>query len=152
MFNRFSLSRFKKAEATEPFRVDEIKAGPTGSITYGPQRNQSQQQSVASSQSQKLPWRQDQQPQQSRQPANLPGAVLFSSSPGAGAGVGAGSGNQQQLQQTIAGAGGSTWQPPEWAVDPRPGIHSLDVLKVCISSTHHSPLSRFKLSRDRFHS
>ncbi|XP_078443575.1 SMAD/FHA domain-containing protein [Wolffia australiana] len=30
---------------------------------------------------------------------------------------------------TQIGGGQSTWQPPDWAIDPRPGIYYLDVLK-----------------------
>ncbi|KAL2620506.1 hypothetical protein R1flu_000711 [Riccia fluitans] len=30
---------------------------------------------------------------------------------------------------TSLGGGGSNWQPPDWAVDPRPGVFWLDVLK-----------------------
>ncbi|KAL4562926.1 hypothetical protein LXL04_026957 [Taraxacum kok-saghyz] len=30
---------------------------------------------------------------------------------------------------TQTGAGQSTWQPPDWAIEPRPGVYYLDVLK-----------------------
>lgn len=39
---------------------------------------------------------------------------------------------QQQTPQhhlTQIGEGQSTWQPPEWAMDPRPGVYYLQVLK-----------------------
>lgn len=41
-------------------------------------------------------------------------------------------GQQQQTPQhhlTQIGEGQSTWQPPEWAMDPRPGVYYLQVLK-----------------------
>ncbi|KAJ7967859.1 nuclear inhibitor of protein phosphatase 1 [Quillaja saponaria] len=34
-----------------------------------------------------------------------------------------------QNQQTAVGGGQSTWQPPDWAIEPRPGVYYLDVLK-----------------------
>ncbi|KAK1406034.1 hypothetical protein QVD17_42231 [Tagetes erecta] len=41
--------------------------------------------------------------------------------------------NQQQQQQqqpiTQVGGGQSSWQPPDWAIEPRPGVYYLDVLK-----------------------
>ncbi|KAF5475010.1 hypothetical protein F2P56_006860 [Juglans regia] len=36
-------------------------------------------------------------------------------------------GQTQQLTQV--GGGQSTWQPPDWAIEPRPGVYYLDVLK-----------------------
>ncbi|KAK6149608.1 hypothetical protein DH2020_017133 [Rehmannia glutinosa] len=32
-------------------------------------------------------------------------------------------------QVTQVGGGQSTWQPPDWAIEPRPGVYYLDVLK-----------------------
>lgn len=36
-------------------------------------------------------------------------------------------GQTQQLTQV--GGGQSTWQPPDWAIEPRPGVYYLEVLK-----------------------
>lgn len=33
------------------------------------------------------------------------------------------------LQVTQLGGGQSTWQPPDWAIEPRPGVYYLDVFK-----------------------
>jgi nuclear inhibitor of protein phosphatase 1 len=30
---------------------------------------------------------------------------------------------------TQVGGGQSTWQPPDWAIEPRPGVYYLEVLK-----------------------
>jgi nuclear inhibitor of protein phosphatase 1 len=30
---------------------------------------------------------------------------------------------------TQVGGGQSTWQPPDWAIEPRPGVYYLDVVK-----------------------
>ncbi|KAJ0568743.1 putative transcription factor interactor and regulator FHA-SMAD family [Helianthus annuus] len=34
-----------------------------------------------------------------------------------------------QVQITQVGGGQSSWQPPDWAIEPRPGVYYLDVLK-----------------------
>jgi len=35
----------------------------------------------------------------------------------------------QNQQATQVGGGQSTWQPPDWAIEPRPGVFYLEVLK-----------------------
>ncbi|KAF7803887.1 Nuclear inhibitor of protein phosphatase 1 [Senna tora] len=35
----------------------------------------------------------------------------------------------QTQQATQVGGGQSTWQPPDWAIEPRPGVYYLEVLK-----------------------
>ncbi|XVF75144.1 hypothetical protein PTKIN_Ptkin13bG0163900 [Pterospermum kingtungense] len=35
----------------------------------------------------------------------------------------------QSQQATQVGGGQSTWQPPDWAIEPRPGVYYLEVLK-----------------------
>ncbi|XP_010481371.1 PREDICTED: nuclear inhibitor of protein phosphatase 1 [Camelina sativa] len=37
--------------------------------------------------------------------------------------------HQHLAEKTQIGAGQSTWHPPDWAIEPRPGVYSLEVLK-----------------------
>lgn len=37
--------------------------------------------------------------------------------------------HSQSQQGTQLGGGQSTWQPPDWAIEPRPGVYYLQVLK-----------------------
>ncbi|XP_039016372.1 protein phosphatase 1 regulatory inhibitor subunit PPP1R8 homolog [Hibiscus syriacus] len=52
--------------------------------------------------------------------------------------------DQTQVQPaTQLGGGQSTWQPPDWAIEPRPGVYHLEVLK------EGQVLDRIKLDRRR---
>eukprot|EP00249_Psilotum_nudum_P022065 c28360_g2_i1 orf=245-1612(+) len=112
MFNRYSLDRFKKAQSIEPFSVNAGVAAPAP-------------------------------PPQAKPP--LPATELPKSSPPVTAQPQPQSRSQPQLLQTASaseppvaavsvhstgiGNGQSNWQPPDWAVEPRPGVYWLEVVK-----------------------
>lgn len=101
MYGRTGLNRFKKAESLEPFSVSTSKTAsqPLVSSHYS-QTSLQQTQSIS----------QHNAPQR-------PPAPDAASTVGAGAHV------------TQVGGGQSTWKPPDWAIEPRPGVYYLDVLK-----------------------
>ncbi|CAI5994501.1 unnamed protein product [Closterium sp. NIES-65] len=137
MFNRFNLDRFKKAQSSDPFGIGEtrgaipekssvasqttaVAAGrATGTVIYAsstqPIRSpvtKSQEHAAQTHANQQQQQQQKQQQQQQPQ-------------------------QQQEQEQVVAitiGGGSSTWQPPEWAVVPKPGVYSLEVLKDGVSA------------------
>lgn len=116
MYGRASgLDRFKKAESLEPFSVSSVNSSS---------RNVSQQNSskVVGHSSSAWPPPQSQssahQHQQQQQHASHK-AVGVEAAPLLG----------QTQQATQVGGGQSTWQPPDWAIEPRPGVFYLEVLK-----------------------
>lgn len=96
---RSGLDRFKKAETLEPFSVQQSGSGAKSAAKV--------------------------------QPAAL--APPQSSRPGPShAPQGAGSsaaGQEAGPAGTQIGGGQSAWQPPDWAIEPRPGVFYLEVLK-----------------------
>jgi len=109
MYGRTGLDRFKKAESVEPFSVALNSAPKTAS--QPPARVVCQ--SYPHQQSQyTLPYGQLHASQKPAAESALPPAV--SSTP---------------PQVTQIGGGQSTWQPPDWAIEPRPGVYYLEVLK-----------------------
>ncbi|GLJ08633.1 hypothetical protein SUGI_0092690 [Cryptomeria japonica] len=104
MFNRSGLDRFKKAQSLEPFSVN---ANP---ITKQPP--QQQQQSIPRSFQSQVTQPQVQYHGFARPAAPEPAPAAVPST-----------------QSTAIGGGQSNWQPPDWAVEPRPGVYRLEVMK-----------------------
>ncbi|XP_057961369.1 protein phosphatase 1 regulatory inhibitor subunit PPP1R8 homolog [Malania oleifera] len=111
MFGRAGLDRFKKAQSLEPFSVS---VNATTKTATQPAPRTAAPASVPLSQP-KTPLQQTQYQQQyvSQYPAG----------PDAPPSVG------PTQQATQVGGGQSTWQPPDWAIEPRPGVYYLEVLK-----------------------
>ncbi|XP_075523059.1 LOW QUALITY PROTEIN: protein phosphatase 1 regulatory inhibitor subunit PPP1R8 homolog [Primulina tabacum] len=105
MYGRTGLDRFKKAESLEPFSVTP------NSITKA-----ATQPAAASMIHPQVSYTQSQYPTQHKTPQNAAASdVLPTAVP------------TQPL--TPVGGGQSTWQPPDWAIEPRPGVYYLDVMK-----------------------
>ncbi|KAI5069310.1 hypothetical protein GOP47_0015611 [Adiantum capillus-veneris] len=108
IMHRYSLDRFKKAQTEEPFSVNN---GAVAQVAG----------SVASTQS---------RPPFTSMPARSPfpsTAITNQMLPPA-------SQKSVAVEQVASpsssiGGGQSTWQPPDWAVEPRPGLYWLDVVK-----------------------
>ncbi|TKY72287.1 Nuclear inhibitor of protein phosphatase 1 [Spatholobus suberectus] len=112
MYGRASgLDRFKKAQTLEPFSVSVNSSSRNGAQTsskvvghssaWPPQSQASAHQS------------QHQQQHASQKAVGVEAAPLLG----------------QNQQATQVGGGQSTWQPPDWAIEPRPGVFYLEVLK-----------------------
>ncbi|KAJ1428626.1 SMAD/FHA domain superfamily [Sesbania bispinosa] len=112
MYGRTSgLDRFKKAQTLEPFSVSVNSSSRNGvqpsskvvghSSAWPPQSQNSAHQS------------QHQQQHASQKAVGVEAAPLLG----------------QTQQATQIGGGQSTWQPPDWAIEPRPGVFYLEVLK-----------------------
>ncbi|MQM03884.1 hypothetical protein Taro_036671 [Colocasia esculenta] len=99
---RGGLDRFKKAESLEPFSVS-TNAGSRAPAPSPPVPTFQPQASQSKLQI------------QTQNHANSGAAVSEAVTP-----------NQQVTQ---VGGGQSTWQPPDWAIEPRPGVYYLEVLK-----------------------
>uniref|UniRef100_A0A7N0ZZY8 FHA domain-containing protein n=1 Tax=Kalanchoe fedtschenkoi TaxID=63787 RepID=A0A7N0ZZY8_KALFE len=108
MYGRGGLDRFKKAQTLEPFSVTANSASKTPTQPASkPTAHPSLQYSVTS----------NQQPQFQQQPRvapkfAVPDATVTPTTP-----------------VTQVGGGQSTWQPPDWAIEPRAGFYYLEVLK-----------------------
>lgn len=113
MYGRAGLDRFKKAQSLEPFSVT---TNSTANVATQPVSKQPTQPSDSKSQSQNYHQKTQNQSQflvtQKLLVADVGSAVVPA----------------QQLV-TQLGGGQSTWQPPDWAIEPRPGVYYLDVLK-----------------------
>nr|CAN77615.1 hypothetical protein VITISV_035197 [Vitis vinifera] len=108
MYGRAGLDRFKKAQSLEPFSVTvnsktSQPAAPTAvahpSVGYSHSQHQKSQY----------------QPQNNVALKPIGADVAPSAVPA------------QQVTQL--GGGQSTWLPPDWAIEPRPGVYYLEVLK-----------------------
>src|SRR4051812_25564816 len=109
MYGRTSgLDRFKKAESLEPF-----------SVINSSSRN------VAQSSNKVAAW-----PSQSRnsvQQSHHPQQQQHASHKAVGVEAAPLLGQSQHATQI--GGGQSMWQPPDWAIEPRPGVFYLEVMK-----------------------
>lgn len=103
MYGRAGLDRFKKAQTLEPFSVasktSSVPSSKAVTHTHPQQPNQYGQVDSRPPPSQKLA-------------SNVDASVPSTTS-----------------HVTQVGGGQSTWQPPDWAIEPRPGVYYLDVLK-----------------------
>ncbi|GAB4826448.1 hypothetical protein Ancab_033343 [Ancistrocladus abbreviatus] len=105
MYGRTGLERFKKAQSLEPFSVTaNSAANKTSQTASKPVAHPHASNSYSSTllQHQQLPQK--------------PASDVVPSVPPA-------------PQITQVGGGQSTWQPPDWAIEPRPGVYYLEVLK-----------------------
>lgn len=115
MYGRSGLDRFKKAQSLEPFSVTpgsapKPTAQPAAKVVSHSTNSYSQPQtSNLKAQYQNV----QNQHQVSQKPVGLD--VVPAVAP------------TQNVTQV--GGGQSTWQPPDWAIEPRPGVHYLEVLK-----------------------
>ncbi|KAK6932885.1 Forkhead-associated (FHA) domain [Dillenia turbinata] len=103
MYGRAGLERFKKAQSLEPFSVTVNSASKTASQAASPAASPPAKSVVTHSS-----HLQSQTSNQHNEGARLVWP-------------------NQQLTQV--GGGQSTWQPPDWAIEPRPGFFYLEVLK-----------------------
>ncbi|GJN35174.1 hypothetical protein PR202_gb23933 [Eleusine coracana subsp. coracana] len=107
---RGGLDRFKKAQTLEPFSV-KSGSGPTNA--------------PAAARTAKEPPAPLILPQNS----NLVLGQNHQNPQGASSRVAGQDAGTPGLVGTQVGGGQSTWQPPDWAIEPRPGVYYLDVLK-----------------------
>ncbi|CAI0440411.1 unnamed protein product [Linum tenue] len=105
MYGRAGLERFKKAQSSEPFSV---------SVSSAPKPTKAQTLQSSSSSSATNSSVRCLQTNVAQKPAVPEAGPL------------AGLAAQQQIQ---VGGGQSTWQPPDWAIEPRSGVYYLEVLK-----------------------
>lgn len=108
MYGRSGLDRFKKAQTLEPFSVANANSAPkpapkaVGNFTASNLPSQtSSNQKIQYQNQQNLPQKPDVAPA-----AGVP---------------------TQHVTQV--GGGQSNWQPPDWAIEPRPGVYYLEVMK-----------------------
>ncbi|KAA8537260.1 hypothetical protein F0562_027053 [Nyssa sinensis] len=101
MYGRAGLDRFKKAQSLEPFSVSVNSALKTATQPTPKAVAHPSAASYAQSQTSH---------QQTQQKPIGPDVV-------------------PAVQVTQVGGGQSTWQPPDWAIEPRPGVYFLEVLK-----------------------
>ncbi|WCJ28216.1 hypothetical protein M5689_009922 [Euphorbia peplus] len=106
MYGRGGLDRFRKAQSSDPFSV-AINSAPKAPAQHAAKRVSST--SIPSQQAQL----QKQLSDVPQKPVALEAAPLV--------------GQTQHLTQI--GGGQSTWQPPDWAIEPRSGVYYLEVLK-----------------------
>ncbi|RWR83399.1 nuclear inhibitor of protein phosphatase 1-like protein [Cinnamomum micranthum f. kanehirae] len=106
MYGRAGLDRFRKASSVEPF-----------SVTLNSTPKAAAQPPVTSVQSQ-IPHTQTQLRQQNHVHSKQEGHEPTPTPAVA-----------PTQQTTQVGGGQSTWQPPDWAIEPRPGVYYLEVLK-----------------------
>ena len=112
MYGRSGLDRFKKAQTLEPFSVSSVDSSSKATKVV------SKSSSNWSSQSQtSLHQTQSQQQPQLHNASHKNGVVEAAPL------------LEQTQQATQVGGGQSTWQPPDWAIEPRPGVYYLEVLK-----------------------
>ncbi|XP_056686455.1 protein phosphatase 1 regulatory inhibitor subunit PPP1R8 homolog [Spinacia oleracea] len=117
MYGRAGLDRFKKAQALEPFSVTPKTSLPSPKVvTQSYPQYPTQNGQIHS------------QPPLSQKPALDSAATLPSTI---------------TSHATQVGGGQSTWQPPDWAIEPRPGVYYLEVLK------DGEPLDRINLDKRR---
>ncbi|KAG8647549.1 protein phosphatase 1 regulatory inhibitor subunit PPP1R8 homolog isoform X2 [Manihot esculenta] len=109
MYGRAGLERFKKAQSSDPFSVT-VNSAPKTTTQPAPKPviHPSVQYLQSPTQAQY-----QYQPHVPQKPAGLEAGPLV--------------GQTQQLTQV--GGGQSTWQPPDWAIEPRAGVYYLEVLK-----------------------
>lgn len=103
---RGGLDRFKKAAALEPFSVQQSGSGAKSAPTAAKVQPAP---SVPPQRSSHLG------PTQSPHAPQSAGSSMAGEAPGPAG--------------TQLGGGQSMWQPPDWAIEPRPGVFYLEVLK-----------------------
>lgn len=112
MYGRSGLDRFKKAQTLEPF-----------SVTVNSTSHDSAQSSGKEGIQPLVPYSQSRSSQFQTINQNQSHDSQKVNGPEAGPLVG------QTQQLTQVGGSQSTWQPPDWAIEPRTGVYYLEVLK-----------------------
>ncbi|XP_042520634.1 protein phosphatase 1 regulatory inhibitor subunit PPP1R8 homolog [Macadamia integrifolia] len=107
MYGRAGLDRFKKAQTVEPF-----------SLTLNAASKASAEPTSKAPSFQSQPFHPQSQLQQQQQ-HHVPQKPLVHEATSV----------VPAQQTTQVGGGQSTWQPPDWAIEPRPGVYYLEVLK-----------------------
>ncbi|KAL8160835.1 hypothetical protein V2J09_012324 [Rumex salicifolius] len=100
MYGRAGLDRFKKAQSLEPFSVSVNTSSKAASQPSAKATNSQGLNSYVQ------PLNEDSQKQNHGLQKT-----------------------EADAQITQVGGGQSTWQPPDWAIEPRPGVYYLEVLK-----------------------
>ncbi|KAK6133142.1 hypothetical protein DH2020_033181 [Rehmannia glutinosa] len=113
MYGRAGLDRFKKAQSSEPFSVTANSA--TKSATQSTFREPALPTTASINQAHGS--------YQQNQSLNHQNALHKTLTPD----VEPTTVPTQQVTQL--GGGQSTWQPPDWAIEPRPGVYYLDIVK-----------------------
>jgi nuclear inhibitor of protein phosphatase 1 len=108
MYGRAGLDRFKKAETLEPFSVN-------ANSSYKPNNQSVPKPASSTSSASNTHLLKNAQYQHQSHESNRP--VALEAAPLVGQHV------------TQIGGGQSTWQPPDWAIEPRAGVYYLEVLK-----------------------
>ncbi|MED6131697.1 hypothetical protein PIB30_012136 [Stylosanthes scabra] len=120
MYGRASsgLDRFKKAQTLEPFSVNVSSRNGGGGGGQSSSKVVGNKASAWTQQNQNT-IHQSQQHHQYQQQHGSQKGVGVEAAPLLG----------QTQQSTQVGGGQSTWQPPDWAIEPRAGVFYLEVLK-----------------------
>ncbi|KAH7287917.1 hypothetical protein KP509_31G002900 [Ceratopteris richardii] len=106
--HRYSLDRFKKAQTAEPFSVNTGTVVPAAAAVSSTQTRSSFTYLQAhNSLSSSAINNQNSSPVPQSVPVTEPSTA----------------------SSTSTGGGQSSWQPPDWAVEPKPGLYWLDVVK-----------------------
>ncbi|CAN4089956.1 unnamed protein product [Withania somnifera] len=109
MYGRTGLDRFKKAQSLEPFAVSANSAAK--------------------------PALQPTKPVNHSSPAYAPSTTsrqhtqYINPQPDLQKSIAADATASAPTHHVTHGGGQSTWQPPDWAIEPRPGVYYLDVIK-----------------------
>ncbi|KAK4759703.1 hypothetical protein SAY87_022834 [Trapa incisa] len=115
MYGRAGLDRFKKAQSLEPFSV--VNSSPGSALTSQPaSRSLSASNSSANNAQYHASYPRTGEISQlhvSQKPSVQEAAPLLGQTP----------------PLTQVGGGQSTWQPPDWSIEPRHGVYFLEVLK-----------------------
>ncbi|KAL3519248.1 hypothetical protein ACH5RR_017397 [Cinchona calisaya] len=118
MYGRSGLDRFKKAQTLEPFSVSANNStvnANNSAVNAKPPTQPTNKSLLHPSAS----YSQHQQTQYHNQNPDSQKPVVLDVEPAAA----------QTQPVTQLGGGQSTWQPPDWAIEPRPGFYYLEVIK-----------------------
>lgn len=113
MYGRAGLDRFRKAESSEPFAVTANSAAKTA---MPPALGEAGHPTAVSANKAQRSYLQNQH-QNSQNVVKRP---LTTDVPPT---------SVPTQHATPVGEGHSNWQPPDWAIEPRPGVYYLEVLK-----------------------
>ncbi|KAK4484975.1 hypothetical protein RD792_007581 [Penstemon davidsonii] len=113
MYGRAGLDRFKKAQSSEPFAVT---ANSTNKVATQPAFSEPAHSAAASKVQPQGSYSQNQY-------LNHQNVVQNTVTPDVAPTT------LPTPQVTQVGGGQSTWQPPDWAIEPIPGVYYLDVMK-----------------------
>ncbi|KAL0310804.1 UNVERIFIED_CONTAM: protein phosphatase 1 regulatory inhibitor subunit PPP1R8 [Sesamum angustifolium] len=113
MYGRAGLDRFKKAQSLEPFSVTDNSAtkSATPPVFGGPAYSTAASVTQAHGSYPQSQYLNNQNVVQKTLAPDVAPATVAT----------------QQVTQV--GGGQSTWQPPDWAIEPRPGVYYLEVVK-----------------------